>query len=97
MVESGAKEISEEKVVGAIEFAHEQIKKICAAIEDLVSRAGKAKRLVSAAEVDSEYLAQLTAKVGDRLKDALNTQKHPKVRELRAGEADQGRAEERAA
>ncbi len=78
MVESGAKEISEEKVVGAIEFAHEQIKKICSAIEDLVSRAGKTKRLVSAAEVDTEYMAQLTAKVGDRLRDALNTQKHPK-------------------
>ncbi len=29
MVESGAKEISEEKVVDAIEFGHEQIKKIC--------------------------------------------------------------------
>jgi polyribonucleotide nucleotidyltransferase len=78
MVESGAKEISEEKVVGAIEFAHEQIKKICAAIEDLVSRAGKTKRLVSAAEVDTEYLAALNAKVGDRLRDALDTQKHPK-------------------
>ena len=78
MVESGAKEISEEKVVAAIEFAHEQIKKICAAIEDLVSRAGKTKRIVSAVEIDGEYLASLTAKAGDRLKDALNTQKHPK-------------------
>ncbi len=78
MVESGAKEISEEKVVAAIEFAHEQIKQICAAIEDLVSRAGKTKRIASAVEVDSEYLAGLTAKAGDRLKDALNTQKHPK-------------------
>jgi polyribonucleotide nucleotidyltransferase len=78
MVESGAKEISEEKVVAAIEFAHEQIKKICAAIEDLVSRAGKTKRIASAVEIDNEYLASLTAKAGDRLKDALNTQKHPK-------------------
>jgi polyribonucleotide nucleotidyltransferase len=78
MVESGAKEISEEKVVGAIEFAHEQIKKICAAIEDLVGRAGKTKRLVSAIEIDTEYLGALTSKVGDRLKDALDTQKHPK-------------------
>ncbi|MCU1321562.1 MAG: polyribonucleotide nucleotidyltransferase [Acidobacteriaceae bacterium] len=78
MVESGAKEISEEKVVAAIEFAHEQIKKICAAIEDLVSRAGKTKRIASAVEIDSEYLAALTSKVGDRLKDALNTEKHPK-------------------
>src|SRR5271156_2605036 len=71
MVESGAKEVSEEHVVGAIEFAHEEIKKICAAIEDLVSRAGKTKRSVNPAEVDTEYMAQLTAKVGDKLRDAL--------------------------
>src|ERR1700733_11982397 len=62
MVESGAKEISEEKVVDAIEFGHEQIKKICAAIEDLVSRAGKTKRVASANEVDNDYLAGLTSK-----------------------------------
>jgi polyribonucleotide nucleotidyltransferase len=64
--------------VDAIEFAHEEIKKICAGIENLVSRAGKRKRLVSAVEIDTEYLAALTAKVGDRLKDALDTEKHPK-------------------
>ena len=78
MVESGAKETSEESVVGAIEFAHVEIKKICAAIEDLVSRAGKTKRTVTPIEIDHEYLSGLTAKVGDRLKDALDTQKHPK-------------------
>jgi polyribonucleotide nucleotidyltransferase len=78
MVESGAKETSEESVVGAIEFAHEEIKKICAAIEDLVGRAGKTKRTVNAVEVDQEYLDGLKAKVGERLADALDTQKHPK-------------------
>ena len=52
MVESGSKECSEEQVVDAIEFAHVEIKKICAAIEDLVSRAGKPKRVVSAEETD---------------------------------------------
>jgi polyribonucleotide nucleotidyltransferase len=78
MVESGAKECSEEDVVGAIEFAHEQIKKICAAIEDLVSRAGKTKRVAAAVDIDQPYLDGLIAKVGDRLKDALDTQKHPK-------------------
>src|ERR1700735_5629081 len=78
MVESGAKEISEEKVVDAIEFGHEQIKKICAAIEDLVSRAGKTKREVTAVETDAAYLSELTAKAGDRLRDALDTKKHPK-------------------
>jgi len=78
MVESGAKECSEEEVVGAIEFAHEEIKKICAAIEDLVGRAGKTKRTVTPVEIDHEYLNALKAKVGERLRDALDTQKHPK-------------------
>jgi len=78
MIESGAKEIEESRVVDAIEFAHEQIKKICAAIEDLVGRAGKSKRVAGAAEIDGEYLHNLRSRVGDRLSDALNTQKHPK-------------------
>ncbi len=78
MVESGAKECSEEEVVGAIEFAHVEIKKITAAIEDLVSRAGKTKRTVTPVEIDQEYLNGLKAKVGARLIDALDTQKHPK-------------------
>ncbi|MBS1821231.1 MAG: polyribonucleotide nucleotidyltransferase [Acidobacteria bacterium] len=78
MIESGAKQIGEERVVDAIEFAHEQIKKICAAIEDLVSRAGKAKRLVTAVEVDTEYLSSLKNKIGAQLADALNTKKYPK-------------------
>jgi polyribonucleotide nucleotidyltransferase len=78
MIESGAQEIAENRVVDAIEFAHEQIKKICAAIEDLVNRAGKPKRLVSAVAIDQEYLNGLNAKIGAKLKDALDTQKHPK-------------------
>jgi len=78
MVESGAKEVTEEIVVGAIEFAHEEIKKIVAGIEHLVSLAGKPKRTVTPLEHDDAYAAELKAKVGDRLKDALDTQKHPK-------------------
>ncbi len=78
MIESGAKGVGEERVVEAIEFAHGEIKKICAAIEDLVSRAGKPKRAVSEVETDTAYLESLKNKVGDRLTDALDTQKHPK-------------------
>jgi polyribonucleotide nucleotidyltransferase len=78
MVESGAKEIPEEVVVGAIEFAHEEIKKIVAGIEHLVSLSGKTKRTVTPLENDEAYAAALKAKVGDRLKDALDTKKNPK-------------------
>ena len=105
MVESGASEVSEEAVVGAIEFAHVEIKKIVAGIEDLVSRAGKAKRQVPEVESDKEYLAALRVKIGDRLQDALDTQKYPKFesyakvkeikdelkKELPAGDAEAGK------
>src|SRR3954466_10095856 len=41
MIEAGAKEENEEVVLGAIEFAHGEIKKIVAAIDELASKAGK--------------------------------------------------------
>jgi polyribonucleotide nucleotidyltransferase len=79
MVESGAKEVSEDQVLGAIEFAHEQIKKICAAINDLASRGGKKKRAVEPPAFDQAYYDGLMKKVGAELKDALDTRKHPKL------------------
>jgi polyribonucleotide nucleotidyltransferase len=78
MIESGAKEVSEETVVQGIEFGHEQIKKICAAISDLVKKVGKAKRTVEPVVTDETYLGQLRSKLGNRLLDAVNTEKHPK-------------------
>src|SRR5499433_2352951 len=59
MVESGAKEVSEDRVLEAIEFAHEQIKKICAAINDLAGRGGKKKKEVAPPEFDQAYYDQL--------------------------------------
>jgi polyribonucleotide nucleotidyltransferase len=78
MIESGAKEVSEETVVQAIEFGHEQIKKICAAISDLARKVGKAKRTVEPVVTDEAYLGELRTKLGERLVDAANTEKHPK-------------------
>ncbi len=79
MIESGAQEIEESVIIDAIEFGHMEIKKIVAAINDLASRAGKAKRTVTAPEFDEAYYKALEAKIGDRLKDALDTHTHPKA------------------
>jgi polyribonucleotide nucleotidyltransferase len=79
MIESGAKEETEDVILAAIEFAHEQIKKIVAAIDDLVAVAGKAKRAFTAPTTDEAYYEELKAKVGERLKDALDTHKHAKT------------------
>ncbi|MBQ6122101.1 MAG: polyribonucleotide nucleotidyltransferase, partial [Clostridia bacterium] len=44
MVEAGAKEVSEEVMLGAILFAHEEIKKIVAFINGIVAEIGKEKK-----------------------------------------------------
>src|SRR5258707_4258011 len=78
MIESGAKEVKEETVVDAIEFAHTEIKKICAAINELRSKAGKPKRQVTPPEFDQAYYDDLKSKIGADLADRLDTEKHPK-------------------
>jgi polyribonucleotide nucleotidyltransferase len=78
MIEAGASEVKEDTVVDAIEFAHGEIKKICAAISELAERAGKPKRAVAPVVVDEAYLADLRGRIGDRLLEALDTEKHPK-------------------
>jgi len=79
MIESGAKEVKEETVVDAIEFGHTEIKKICAAINDLRAKAGKPKRKVEPPQFDQSYYDQLKSKIGAELTDALDTQKHKKL------------------
>jgi polyribonucleotide nucleotidyltransferase len=78
MIESGAREVSEETVVQAIEFGHQEIKKICAAISDLARKVGKPKRTVEPVVNDEAYLQELRSRLGGRLLDAVNTEKHPK-------------------
>ncbi|HZU22771.1 MAG TPA: polyribonucleotide nucleotidyltransferase, partial [Terriglobales bacterium] len=79
MIEAGASEVSEDTVVDAIEFAHAEIKKICAKISELAQKVGNKKRAVTPPEFDEKYLKELRSKYGERLTDALNTEKHPKA------------------
>src|SRR5271168_4123046 len=77
MIESGAKEVKEETVVDAIEFAHAEIKKICAAINELRGKVGKPKRKVEPPQFDDAYYNDLKKKIGADLTERLDTQKHP--------------------
>jgi polyribonucleotide nucleotidyltransferase len=54
MVEGGAKEISEEEFLGAVAFAHDEIKKIVKAIDQLAKKAGKAKRAFPLLTIDDK-------------------------------------------
>ncbi|MCU1311970.1 MAG: 3 exoribonuclease [Candidatus Angelobacter sp.] len=78
MVEAGAKGVSEETTLGAIEFAHNEIKKIVAAITDLAKKTGKTKREVVPAEFDEAYYKDIRSKYWDKLADACDTKKYPK-------------------
>src|ERR1700721_661159 len=68
--------LREDIVVDAIDLGRGEVKKIIAAIEELVAKSGKTKRAVAEVEVDHAYASNLDAKVGARLKDALDTKTH---------------------
>jgi polyribonucleotide nucleotidyltransferase len=78
MVESGAFEVSEEKVVEALEFGHDQVKKIVGAIKELHSQLKPKKVVVEPLPFDQGIYDSIKKTHGARLLDALNTQKHPK-------------------
>src|SRR5260221_6205493 len=78
MVESGALEVSEETVVEALEFGHAQVKKIVAAIRELHAQLKPKKVDVAPWPFDQKIYDSIQKTHGATLKDALNTEKHPK-------------------
>ncbi|QWR76550.1 polyribonucleotide nucleotidyltransferase [Candidatus Magnetomonas plexicatena] len=57
MVEGGALEVSEEVLIEAIDYAHQEIKKICAAQEELRKLVGKPKRDVHEVKTNDVLIA----------------------------------------
>ncbi len=57
MVEGAGKELSEEDFLGAVAFAHEEVKKIVAAIDELAKRTGKPKRAFAVSAADADFAA----------------------------------------
>src|SRR6201997_790158 len=78
MVESGAFEVSEEKVVEALEFGHAQVKKIVAGIKQLHDQIKPKKVVVEPLPFDQAIYDSMKKTYGAKLQDALNTEKHPK-------------------
>ena len=79
MVEAGADNASEDAVLEALLFGHEQCKKIITAIKELVKLAGVPKRAVTAPVQDEKLYKAIETKFKARLADALDTAKHPKL------------------
>ncbi|MFN2466277.1 MAG: polyribonucleotide nucleotidyltransferase [Candidatus Dormibacteria bacterium] len=71
MVEAGAHEVDEETIVKALELAHSEIKKICAAINELARHLGKEKRVIESPAVDEELKSAVNelavAKIGEAI------------------------------
>jgi polyribonucleotide nucleotidyltransferase len=78
MVESGAFEVSEEKVVEALEFGHAQVKKIVAGIKQLHDQIKPTKVVVAPLPFDQAIYDSMRKTHGAKLQDAINTEKHPK-------------------
>jgi len=72
MVEAGANEISEAAILDALDIAHGEIKKICAAQRELAEKAGKPKSAVEVPKVDESLFAKLTEQFGAKLSEATS-------------------------
>jgi len=79
MVEAGAQQVSEDEVLGAIEYGHQCCRKIAAAIRSLTQKVGKAKRPFTSPQIDQTIYDRISTECREELTDALNTQKYPKL------------------
>jgi polyribonucleotide nucleotidyltransferase len=71
MVEAGAKEVSEEQVVTALETAHAAIKQIVAAIDSLAKEAGRKKVEFTVKDVAADLVAEVETKAFAPLQAAM--------------------------
>jgi polyribonucleotide nucleotidyltransferase len=71
MVEAGAKQVTEEQVVQALETAHAAIKEIVATIDDLAKAAGKKKMTVARKEIGHDFYREVEEKVFVPLTEAM--------------------------
>lgn len=86
MVEAGAKEVSEEDMLQALMFGHEQIKKLCAFQEEIVKACGKEKREVTLYAVDEaldkEVRENFEAKIREAVSIKEKLERYGKIDEL---------------
>jgi polyribonucleotide nucleotidyltransferase len=73
MIEAGAKEVSEEVMFEAVKKGHEEIKKICAFIQDIVAEVGKPKFEYTSAEVPQEIFQAVYDLAYEEMRKAVLT------------------------
>lgn len=75
MVESSAKEVSEEAMLGAIMFGHEHIKQLVAFQEEIAAAVGKEKMEVKLYTVDEDIDREVRAQFEQAIRDAVSIEK----------------------
>ena len=84
MVEAGAKEVSEDLLVDALDLAHSEIKKIVAMQEEMQREIGKTKIEIPAPEVFEEIDAWLQSEMQPHISEAVNIHaKKPRAEKVR--------------
>ncbi len=71
MVEASAREVSEERIVEALDFGHQEIRKVIQAILDLAGRVGKPKWEFEPTPVDSDLERKITEQWSGPILEAL--------------------------
>ncbi|HEY5941235.1 MAG TPA: polyribonucleotide nucleotidyltransferase [Solirubrobacterales bacterium] len=74
MVEAGASGVTEAEILDALDIAHAEIKKLCAAMEELQQKVGKEKLEVEAPKIDEGLLSEIRTSHGQALVDAIATE-----------------------
>ncbi|MEA2450768.1 MAG: polyribonucleotide nucleotidyltransferase, partial [Thermoleophilaceae bacterium] len=74
MVEAGAQEVSEQEILDALDIAHGEIQKLCAAPLELREKAGKPKAEVEVPKVDDDLLGKVKDQFGDALSQATQVE-----------------------
>ena len=87
MVESEAKELSEDQMLGAVLFAHQEMQTVIAAINELVAEAGKPKWDWEAPAVNEALLeavkAQVSADLGAAYRITEKAERYARVNEIK--------------
>src|SRR5829696_6481759 len=74
MVEAGAKGVSEQEILDALDIAHTEIRKLCGAFEELAQKAGREKIQIEVPEVDQELVESVRGSHGEKLDAATQIQ-----------------------
>ncbi|MDR0595930.1 MAG: polyribonucleotide nucleotidyltransferase [Clostridiales Family XIII bacterium] len=73
MVEAGAQEVPEEKMIDAIFFAHDEIKKMIEFIDEIVAEVGKEKMEIPDVTVPAVIAEPVRAYATDKMREAIHT------------------------